>query len=228
MLAAARKALLAIPRMECIGTATSTTSTITMPPAGKLRDLAVLFQYAQNSSGSPTAVTPAGFGNQNNNVGVTTTIRAMCDSKVLVDGDAGAVLTGMNGTSANEKILGVFRRWPVFSGPGALGQTNASIGASFPDTAPGQSVVSLNQLLPNFVGQELALVVLCFGATTAPLINDVGMPITGFLKGTKLQMFWFAPPLGQIPNNVILNQGDGGNGNWWSMYQAALPLWFPG
>ena len=86
--------------------ASSTTSTIVIPAAAAIGDLAVLFDYAEGS-GLPTDVVPTNWTGL-----VTATVdnfRIRCSRKVLVGGDPGATITGMNGSVGNDKVMLVFR-----------------------------------------------------------------------------------------------------------------------
>lgn len=87
--------------------ATSTAATITAPSDIVAGDLLVLWDAPINSAGTPTAVTPAGF-TQITNI-TATLIRGIASYKIANGSEASASISGMNGTSANRKILYTFR-----------------------------------------------------------------------------------------------------------------------
>ncbi|MGE8942706.1 hypothetical protein ACO2I3_12395 [Leptospira interrogans] len=84
---------------------TSTGSIITVPGTRAAGDIIVIFQYAQQSSGTPTSVTPSGFTQAYE--AATDFNRRIEYSYKISDGTEGTV-TGMNGNSANKKICLVF------------------------------------------------------------------------------------------------------------------------
>lgn len=88
--------------------ALSTASTITWPASVAAGDIAVIVDCARNTlATNPGAVTPSGFTNMVNNIGIGNS-RYMVSRKLLLGSETGA-LTGMNGTAANDKVLLVFR-----------------------------------------------------------------------------------------------------------------------
>lgn len=94
-----------------VDAATSTSDVITAPGGIASGDLAIYIDHAQNSSGSPTAVTPSGFTNFFNYVGSedsgSDTVRVMISYKVLAGSET--TITGMNGTSEDNKCMFVYR-----------------------------------------------------------------------------------------------------------------------
>ncbi len=86
--------------------ATSTASTITCPTVER-GDLLVLADSPTNSSGTPTTVVPTGFTSIEN---ISLSTRRQIVSYKIADGsESGSSITGMNGTSANRKVLVVYR-----------------------------------------------------------------------------------------------------------------------
>jgi hypothetical protein len=90
-----------------VNSASSTGSTITIPADAAAGDIAVLYDLAQMSSGLPTLVTPSGWTNRVNSTINTT--RSAVATKVLVGGDPGLSITGMDGNSSDKKMIVVFR-----------------------------------------------------------------------------------------------------------------------
>lgn len=97
----------AVSTVTYVGTADSSASTVTIPGTAAAGDIAVLYDGAHNSSGTPSLVTPAGWTNRVDNS--ITGLRVAVASKLLVGADVGAVITGMSGTFGNHKMLLVFR-----------------------------------------------------------------------------------------------------------------------
>jgi hypothetical protein len=99
------------PRAFFLASATSSAATITIPASAAAGDLAVLFDGAQNSSGTPTTVVPSGFTSIGNVNGGTASflLRAICSYRVLGAAEGGTSITGMDGTLSDNKIMLVFR-----------------------------------------------------------------------------------------------------------------------
>ena len=84
------------------GYTNSSTNTILMPTV-ELGDTVMIFDYANNTSGAPTAVTPSGFTLRFN--GTTGTRRLTTYTKqILSSAESGTSLTCANGTNSNAKI----------------------------------------------------------------------------------------------------------------------------
>jgi hypothetical protein len=88
-------------------------STITVPNTAQAGDVGILLQISINTgSATPAGTTPSGWTNivntsrASNAVGAT---RAMWSYKILVAGDVGATLTGMNFNTSNHKTVLVYR-----------------------------------------------------------------------------------------------------------------------
>lgn len=104
-----------------VSSETSGGASITIPATAQEGDIAIIFDYAVNASTSgisvPSSVTPSGFTNfanvsssyeVNPSFNIYNNIRAMVSHKLLVSGDAGTSVTGMNG-SGDSKVMIVFR-----------------------------------------------------------------------------------------------------------------------
>lgn len=85
----------------------SNASTITFPWACQKGDLAILADLARNTVGIPSSVTPSGFTNCADNG--ANSLRLMTSVKILTGAEPNTALTGMNGTSANRKVMGILR-----------------------------------------------------------------------------------------------------------------------
>lgn len=95
-----------------VDVATSSADTITIPAGALAGDVAILADYATNSTASePTLVTPTGWTSDGEIgfISATTGSRMDVSHKILVGGDPGASITGMAGTEDEQKIMFVFR-----------------------------------------------------------------------------------------------------------------------
>jgi hypothetical protein len=91
---------------------TASGATINVPGTAAAGDFGVVFQLsASGSSTIPPQVNIAGWQTDLTTTFVSGTngYRAMLSSKILVSGDVGATLTGMNGTVLNDKAILIFR-----------------------------------------------------------------------------------------------------------------------
>lgn len=96
-----------------VTSATSTAATIAVPSSVMAGDLLVLMDRAENSLGGglPATVVPTGFTSAINTPQFDE--RQIISAKLADGSDAGSTLTGMDGTSADAKLLLVFRRFPA-------------------------------------------------------------------------------------------------------------------
>jgi hypothetical protein len=96
-----------------VNSAISNAATITVPAAAQTGDVAILFDVAESTTGTPPSdVVPTNW------TGITTTTfvnsagngqRCRISYKILTGGDPGASITGMNGTARNDKVMLVVR-----------------------------------------------------------------------------------------------------------------------
>ncbi len=87
--------------------ATSILSTVVIPASAQAGDVAILFDFAVNASGTPTLVVPTDWDDSAATTGSTS--RTQISKKILTGADPGATITGLNGTSSNQKVMFVFR-----------------------------------------------------------------------------------------------------------------------
>lgn len=101
------------PAILAVTSATSTAATIAVPSSVMAGDLLVLMDRAENSLGGglPATVVPTGFTSAINTPQFDE--RQIISAKLADGSDAGSTLTGMDGTSADAKLLLVFRRFPA-------------------------------------------------------------------------------------------------------------------
>lgn len=94
--------------------ATSSGSTITIPATAQAGDLAVLYDLARGIVTPPTPATPSNWTTIS---GLTASTSAgVLSYKILVAGDPGATVTGMDGLISDAKSLAVFRATPSLAG----------------------------------------------------------------------------------------------------------------
>lgn len=84
------------------GSSSSATSSITLPSV-ELGDTVTIIDYAENTSGAPTAVTPSGFTIRLNTTSGTRRLTTYT-RQILSSAETGTVLTCANGTASNAKI----------------------------------------------------------------------------------------------------------------------------
>lgn len=106
-----------------VDSAVSSGSTIVIPATARKGDFAILVDGAVGAS-TPTSVTPTGWATDANITSALT--RVMISRKVLVTGDSGSTITGMNGGIGDNKVMVVFR-------------PSASILTVLPSTPTGES-----------------------------------------------------------------------------------------
>jgi hypothetical protein len=188
-----------------IGSLTFSGATITIPNDGSVLkdDLAVVFTGAfATGSTAPTTVLFPGFTNLSD-VGVPIgppTPRVRLDAKVIDAADLGATLTGVDGSSIDDKVLAWFRPNGAL---GAITVEDAAIGANAGD--PAQIQVSLS-------GARLRLVV---GHAWA---NNTGVTATGTLPTNGVSLAgvstrhrsYYEIMTGSPPATRTIDMGDNG------------------
>ena len=155
--------------IEFVASASSTSSTIVIPASAEVGDVAALFDFARASSGTPTDVIPTDWTGLVTDTDVAAGAgRLRCSYKVLVGGDPGATVTGMN-SDAEDKVMLVFR--PSFVIVSVTPSTwLAFVEASNP---PSQNVSASGQVTPLIVlGCSVADVsTAAFNASTLPAFD---------------------------------------------------------
>ena len=123
--------------------ATSSTSTITVPSGVQAGDFMALFDVAFNTASTPTLVTPSGFTSQRSNSGSNGRI-ATSSRLILSSAEADTTITGMTGNSSVNKILLVFR------GTRGYGYSTSS-NFNNPDTVVSVSALGATSIGPSSV-----------------------------------------------------------------------------
>lgn len=176
---------------------TSSASTITVPNDVVAGDLLVLYDRAVNTSGTPTSVVPTGFSVILNNAHET--VRRTTVSYKIADGtEAGASLTGMDGTSSDNKIL------LVFSTNGATAAAAYDIAFQATDGNPTAQVV-------NASGQTTPLVVLAFIRQVTVTNQSFSPTEDGTIVSGQNTAYYKI--YNSSPADVTVDCGDGGNSN---------------
>jgi hypothetical protein len=158
----------------------SDTSTIIVPSGVQAGDFMALFDIAFNTSGTPTQVTPSGFtqdveanGNQRR---INTSYK-----QVLSSAEAGTTLTGMNGTSSNNKILWVFRGTRG-SGFGATGFRSGNIAVS----AAALAATDIGDAVIDSYAQGITVTACAFyGSTGITTGTDIAFTGATFVQGVS-------------------------------------------
>jgi len=192
-----------------VGTAESTGANITIPATAQSGDIAVLYDAALNSSGSPTLVTPAGWTNKVNSTLVTNYRAAVC-VKVLDGSDAGMSITGMSGTSENSKQMLVFRPATV-----AGSVTFSTFNTEYSSGNPSAQVAAAS-------GQTPPVIVLggC-GTRGTPVFSSVSPAFDAQVTPShgRLRMGYKIYDIGGTPADHTVDMNDLGNPNHlWSGY----------
>lgn len=122
-----------------VGFSTSATNTITIPAISREGDFAVLFDSSDdNDLFNPTSVVPSGWTSIRNDFGVDAVLagesmRSIVSYKLLVSGDPGSSITGMNTNLQTTKIILVFRPNFVIQTASIL-SISGDVGAPNPDS----------------------------------------------------------------------------------------------
>lgn len=181
--------------------ATSTASTIVAPSGIVAGDLLVLYDNAANISGFPTAVIPTGFDSPaiiNQTGGSASNRRCIVSKKIANGTEAGATITGMDGTLLDAKILVVFS---------TNGATNSTAFDSVIQITQGDPTI---QTIDSSIGSP-PLISLGFlrnegggGGTMSP--TQDGIVGSGTHQG-------YYKIYNSSPADVTFDTGDGGNNN---------------
>tara|TARA_R110000822_G_scaffold27790_2_gene82673 strand:+ start:14309 stop:14926 length:618 start_codon:yes stop_codon:yes gene_type:complete len=142
-----------------VDSATSTSSTITMPAGAAENDIAFLADFPDG--GGPPDSIPTGFSAIAS--GRWDSVRLRTSYKILGAGEGGSTITGMNGATSNSKVLLVFR-------PGTAATVAVSTWGNEPTSGnPSQQTISAS-------GQTPPLVAIGVSATTGTPAFSVETP----------------------------------------------------
>lgn len=187
--------------------ATSGAVTITVPASAAAGDLAVLYQYSISSTSlAPSAVTPSGWTalTDTSTISVGTSARGMLLYKVLVGGDPGSTVTGMSGSSSDDKVIAVFRPSTAIAlvSPSTF---NAQMTNGTPTTQTTTAT-----------GLTYAIVMLGVGASTgSPVSFSAATPAWGATIATASTREIAAYTIyNSSPSNQSVSMSDFGSLNW--------------
>lgn len=164
--------------LSFVASASSSTSAIILPASAAAGDIAALFDGAVGTT-IPIDVIPSGWGPITGANGSGNSTRFRITDKVLIGGEAGSRVVGMNGANSNDKIVLVFR--PT----GVISNTTSST---------WNAVTTLSNPPPQFVnasGQATPLIVLgasfawdgigAFNGSTVPFFSGTAASPSGVL-----------------------------------------------
>lgn len=187
-----------------VASATSTGASITIPAGAAVGDLAVLFDYGTDATPAvPSAVTPTNWTNHINTAGVTTA-RAMMSSRILIAGEPGSSITGMDAVTSDNKVMLVFRGSSVFTAPGA-----SDLASVVQNTNPASQTA-------NASGGTAPVIV--FGAiaernnTTPVTWNTESPAFTAEVTSNRLRVGYII--YDSSPSDHTVDGADNGNENW--------------
>jgi hypothetical protein len=189
-----------------VDSATSTSSTVTIPAGASIGDLAVLFDDGSNSSGAPAEVVPTGF----TQIGASLSIggvggsRSVVSYKILAAGEPGSSITGVNGDLRNQKVILVFHS-----------NLSAFVSAT-PSTWNGE-LTSGNPALQTVSasGQAAPLLVLgqAYVTTATPASFSTASPAFDATVGTTNSLLAGYKIYNSSPADHSIDQDDLGSGN---------------
>jgi hypothetical protein len=141
---------LTLTLMTGITARTNSGGSITIPATAQAGDVAIFFQMARNSSGTPGSVFITGATTVANQVaGASNAIRAMLSYKILDAADIGASRTGLNGSSQNYKTIRIIRPSRPITSITTGSVDSAWSGAGFTQT------ISAPTLAPAFIAGRI-------------------------------------------------------------------------
>lgn len=161
-----------------IASASSTTSTITIPSTAAAGQLAILFDFAyQSSTTFPSFTTPTGF-TSNDTQGNASGNAVFCrvSYKKLVAGDPGSTITGMTGSSGTAKTLLIYQFTAINAIANAARTASSSPSASTTLNLSGLTAPLLGYAVFNDSG-------------TVPTPTNVSTATRSFTVGTKQRVY---------------------------------------
>lgn len=169
---------------------------ITLPGTIVAGDLIVVFDSANNTSGLPTLVVPAGYSTAVNITGAVTR-RLLITYKIATSQDAGATYTGMNGTQNNYKSVA------VFSGQYSYAQSYSAVG-EITDNNPAAYTIAA-------ASGKTDLFALAFFRNAGGTGNSFTPTQDGIIDaGTQTAYY---KVFRNSPQDILLDSPDGGSSN---------------
>lgn len=181
------------------GSASSTTS---LPSGSQAGDVCILFDFANNSSGTPTTVVPSGFTTISNLDGGSTS-RRILSAGILTAADITAgTLTGMSGTNYVHKLVVGFRP-DVAITSGSVGSANEEITNGNPTL---QTITASGGAAPLVV---FAMGCQNSGITMSGTLTSTGTQVTNL--NSRLRAYYHI--YNTSPADLTVDMGDFGNNN---------------
>jgi hypothetical protein len=181
--------------------AVSSAGTITAPSDIVAGDLLVLYDNAANTSGFPTSVIPSGWASPAiiNQTGGSGSNRRVIVSMKIADGtEAGATITGMDGTLLDAKVL------IVFSTNGATTSSAFDAAVEITQGDPAQQTINASSGSPPLVCIGFSRIEGGGGATMTPTQDGTA--------GTGTHIGYYKI-YNSSPADVTFDAADGGNNN---------------
>ena len=188
---------------------TGSGTSITIPSVARVGDFCLIFNLAEGTSGNtPAANTPSGFTvlkEDSNTSGSNNVLRGGVYGKILVDGDPGSVLTGLDGNVKEEWIVLVF-----YGNKTPAGFTDNSGGEQATTGNPAQQTISASGET-----NKPIIAYAFYGATGAVDPRTSSETMTEF-QGNSTDLY--AKVLiyndgGASPANINVDMDDEGNSN---------------
>jgi hypothetical protein len=187
------------------GFAGSSGPTITIPASAQTGDMAILYDMALSNSGTaPTSVVPSGWTSVSTLTGSNANgngIRSIVSRRILTAGQAGSVVTGMNGSERDRKIMFVIRTAMPILGVTAVGWVSRLGGGTPSSIALSSSGGTPNMVVVAFAASENDVPSFSFGTVTDT--NGASATRAAYRRYTKLDS----------PGNHTASAGDGGDTN---------------
>jgi hypothetical protein len=179
-----------------VASATSTTSTLTVPASAAIGDIAVLFDGAIGGvfldSIVPTGFTIVNSGNY------LTLLRLNSSYKILQANDLNSSLALMAGTSGNNKIIFIFR--PNFGVISTVTVNNAQTESTI--SAPSNKTLSMSGGLPPLIGFG------CWGATQSITTRGSTLSMTEVFSSVTMYAQYIIYGVGSTPSDSTLSMAD--------------------
>jgi hypothetical protein len=179
--------------------ANSAASTVVIPSGTVIGDIIILFDKAINSTGEPTTVVPTDFTQID--LGFNGVRKHIVSYKVAVSGDPGATITGMNGTSANRKMIVVI-------------QPSATIkDLAINDKASEQTDGTPTNQVANASAEVNPTLVLGFYGQQAATSQSMSPSADGTVSNDTVNYIRYKI-YNSSPQDVTVSEGDGGLSNY--------------
>lgn len=198
-----------IRTLTTVATATSATSTITIPAASRAGDLAIFIDSAGADVGFNGGFTPPSGFTLFNSFPTSGGWTSNCtiSTKILVAGDAGTIITGGTQTRM-AKFLLIFRR----NSGGIITGRSGSLVQDISDARAVSATGTQATTLTTTTNPGLAIGIGLYNGATPPVATQT--PTFGSsLSLTQTFVGWTIYNVGSTPVNHTISIGDNGNSN---------------